>query len=153
MGAMALHYSGTTRKKVADVLEQPRRFSQVSPVHPSPESTEKVAEEQLEESVAPSDSSLHPSLPSPSVSEWLDESDLRPLEVSLEAVERRLNTLEWVSASGDLKKTHQLLTSFPALRRPLNNFPPQEQHREKCDRHLIRLEKLLVSLRAQWSSE
>lgn len=152
MGAMALHYSGTTRKRVEDVLEQPRRFSQVSSVQTSHESTEKIAEEPLKGAGVPLDSSTH-AVFSPSVGEWLDESDLRPLETSLEAVERRLNTLQWISASGDMEKTYQLLVDFPVLRRPLNNLSPQESHRKKCEQHLLRLEKLLISLRPYWSPQ
>jgi hypothetical protein len=90
-------------------------------------------------------------VPSPSVTDWLDESDLRSFVQSLENVERRLNALERLVKMNNLQKTKELLETFPTLRAPLGKTLPKYEHHLKCQAHLLKLETILISIRSQLS--
>lgn len=87
----------------------------------------------------------------PTLTEWLDESDLRSFVESLESVERRLNALERLVKMNKLEKAKELLETFPTLRAPVGKARPRQEHLKRCQDHLLKLESILVSIRSDLS--
>jgi hypothetical protein len=145
--------SKETRDRVSHVVETPPR--EYSDIHSKivPQMTGIDSSNSTRTTPDPAQTPAHSTemVHEPTLTEWLDESDLRSFVESLDNVERKLNALERLVKMNNLEKTKEILETFPTLRSPVGKARPRQEHLKRCQDHLSKLESILISIRSDLS--